>query len=703
MKHTLKLIAALLMGAVATFAHADEQGALKDKTLVSWVAPANLTQRGGSALTIQRGDQFDGIVFGEKVAGKWMAGSYWFSRTQDNQQANAAETADAKTLIQMAIVYKGNQIAIYRNGEPYVSYEANNIDLLSAKDNMAVFGLRHLGATTGQNLQGSIEDARIYDRALAVEEIRKLEPDKESATRPYAWWTFEQGRETDLMGRFPVNSLAGGARIEGGRLVLQTDGAVLIASGAAAPSALPSDSETYRPQFHFTPSQGWMNDPCGMFYHDGDFHLHYLWNRELGGWGKDWAQVVSRDLVHWTPWPVSISNDPVLGECWSGSGLVDADNTGGFKTGKEDVLVLVFTINSASEGQAVGLAYSNDRGRTWTRYAQNPVIRRLDENKDYRDPKVFWHAPSAKWILVLSRGYTAPGNIYSSSDLKHWTLLGEMPNGECPDLFELPIEGRPSETKWVYAAGDFPAAPNGAGAKYFLGDFDGKAFGNRSSAHRFGGNFFVGQSFSQVPPADGRRIWMGWKWLNPEKYGTLGPWAGGIQTIPVALTLRDIPGAGLRLCYNPVKELQGLRDEHFHFERQAITQGGSLLSSRRIQGELLEIIARFQLDTAAEFGLQLRKGTQGHCTVGYDTAKQEVFFNPEAGPNRTSQALAPRDKVVQLHVLLDRSVVDIFGNDGLTWNCEFFKADPKSLGVELYAKGGTVQLLSLDLWKLKSR
>ena len=202
---------------------------------------------------------------------------------------------------------------------------------------------------------------------------------------------------------------------------------------------------------------------------------------------------------------------------------------------------------------------------------------------------------------------------------------------------------------------------------------------------------------------DGRRIWMGWKWLNAEKYGTLGPWAGGIQTIPVALTLRDIPGAGLRLCYNPVKELQGLRDEHFHFERQAITQGGSLLSSRRIQGELLEIIARFQLDTAAEFGLQLRKGTQGHCTVGYDTAKQEVFFNPEAGPNRTSQALAPRDKVVQLHVLLDRSVVDIFGNDGLTWNCEFFKADPKSLGVELYAKGGTVQLLSLDLWKLKSR
>ena len=475
-----------------------------------------------------------------------------------------------------------------------------------------------------------------------------------------------------------------------------------FAVAADAPPATPPDvQDVYRPQFHFTPSKGWMNDPCGMFYHDGDYHLHYQWNPDLGGWGKHWAQVVSQDLIHWKPWPVSLSKDPVLGECWSGSGLVDADNTGGFKTGKEDVLVLVFTINTASEGQAVGLAYSNDRGRTWTRYAQNPVIRRPDQNKDFRDPKVFWHAPSTRWILVVSRGYTAPGNIYSSSDLKHWTLLGEVPNGECPELFELPIEGQPGKTKWVYAAGDYPMTPNGLGMKYFLGDFDGKVFGNRSPAYRFGGNFFVGQSFSQVPHADGRRIWMGWKWLD--KHGTFGPWTGGILTIPVALTLRDIPSLGLRLCQNPVKELQSLRGKHFHFDRQTIAERNTLLSSRGVQGELLEIIARFQLDTAAEFGLQLRQGPQGHGTVGYNTAKQEVFFAPAAGPNGPVQALAPRDKVVQLHILLDRSVVDIFGNDGITWSCEFFKADPKNLGMELYAKGGTVQLLSLDLWKLKSR
>jgi len=466
---------------------------------------------------------------------------------------------------------------------------------------------------------------------------------------------------------------------------------------AAPPSALPTGPEKYRPQFHFTPPKGWMNDPCGMFYDNGLYHLHYLWNPDLAGWGKQWDHVVSKDLIHWKHWGTSASCNG------SGSGLVDTNNTSGFQTGTAPVPVLAYT-EFVDEGQIVGLAYSSDRGRTWTQYSKNPVLRRSDENKAFRDPKVFWHAPTGKWIMVLARGYTAPGNIYESADLKQWTYIGEMPNGECPDMFELPIEGRPGKTKWVYAAGTYnPAAPNnGEGAKYFIGDFDGAKFTNQSPAHRFGGNFFVGQSFSHVPPTDGRRIYMGWKWLPGDKYGDLGPWSGGIQTVPVSLTLRDIPGVGVRLCQNPVKELQSLRGEHFHFDRQAITEGNSLLSGRGIQGELLEIVVEFELDTAAEFGLQFRKGQQGHCTVGYNTVKQEVFFTTTTGTKGTVQALAPRNKLVQFHILVDRSVVDIFGNNGTTWNCEFFKADPKSLGIELYTKGGTAQLQSLDLWKLKT-
>jgi len=304
---------------------------LLDKTLVAWVSLANLTQRGGSALTIQRDDQFDGIVFGEKEAGKWMAGSDFFKRTQNQQTASAAENADAKTLIQMAIVYKGHQISIYRNGEPYASYEASNIDLLTAKDNMAVFGLRHEGAGTGQHLRGSIEDARIYDKALSADEIKKLEPKKESAIRPYAWWTFEQGKEADRMGRFPLNNLDGGAKIEGGRLVLETDGAALIAAARKTPGDTAVEFET--PAMPANPPDDWLTyhllhpgpggampgDPNCAFYWKGLYHLHYIYNHRKG---FAFAHVSSKDLVHWTWHPTTLFPKTTGHGMFSGTGFI---------------------------------------------------------------------------------------------------------------------------------------------------------------------------------------------------------------------------------------------------------------------------------------------------------------------------------------------------------------------------------------------
>ena len=166
----MKTMTAGLIVSFAMLALCEAEAAGTDKTLVSWVCLANTTQQGGSALTIQRDDEFDGIVFGEREAGRWMAGSDFFKRTQNQQGASAAENADAKMLVQMAIVYKGNQISLYRNGELYASYETSNIDLLTAKDNQAVFGLRHEGAGAGQHLRGWIEDARIYERALSADE-----------------------------------------------------------------------------------------------------------------------------------------------------------------------------------------------------------------------------------------------------------------------------------------------------------------------------------------------------------------------------------------------------------------------------------------------------------------------------------------------------------------------------------------------------
>jgi len=303
--------------------------ATTDKTLVSWVTLDNTTQQGGSALTILCGRQFDGIVLGEKAAGKWMAGSETFVRTQGDQQNNAVEEADSKTQTQMAIVYAGNRISIYRNGAPYASYEAGNIDLLGANDNMVIFGLRHPEAGDGESLKGSIADARIYDRALSAADLKKLEPKKESAIKPYAWWTFEKGKETDQMGRFPVNNLSGGAKIEGGRLKLEAKNATLIAAAhpvadpgepAPPPPVRPlvvTDKSNEQAMFFRTRSgqNGW---DSWWFYHNGTYY-QYVLSGPQGNW-TGVTLLTSPDACHWKDCGEVLTRTPVA--VYLGSGGV---------------------------------------------------------------------------------------------------------------------------------------------------------------------------------------------------------------------------------------------------------------------------------------------------------------------------------------------------------------------------------------------
>lgn len=282
-----------------------------DKTLVSWVCLANTSQRGGSALTIQRDGQFDGIVFGEVVPGKWMAGSEGGHRTPTNQQASAIEKTDGKTLIQMAAVYKHNQISLYRNGEPYASCPANNIDLLSGNANVVVFGLSHEW-TAGGSLQGAIEDARIFDRALTVDEIKQLQPNQPSAIKPYAWWTFEEGKETDRTGRFPYSRLLNGARIARGRLVLEAEDATLVA--CARP----------KPGYHLF-HEGTCNgpfDPNAALYWQGRYHLHYIvWEKG----GLSYAHVSSPDMVHWVRHPLTLTHEKMGKWLASGTCIVNKE------------------------------------------------------------------------------------------------------------------------------------------------------------------------------------------------------------------------------------------------------------------------------------------------------------------------------------------------------------------------------------------
>ncbi|MET9897395.1 GH32 C-terminal domain-containing protein [Streptomyces sp. NPDC006446] len=260
-----------------------------------------------------------------------------------------------------------------------------------------------------------------------------------------------------------------------------------LSAAPLAPRAVaadtPPNTETYRPQFHFTPEKNWMNDPNGLVYYQGEYHLFYQYNPNGNSWGDmSWGHAVSKDLVHWKQLPLALAHDDKE-MVFSGSAVVDWDNTTGFGTKKNPAMVAIYTSYSKSTGiQAQSLAYSTDRGRTWTKYQGNPV---LDiGSKEFRDPKVQWYAPTKSWLMTVSLSTEHKVRFYSSKNLKDWSLLSDFgPFGatggvwECPDLFPLAVDGDKKKIKWVLVVNINPGGiAGGSAAQYFIGDFDGKKF-----------------------------------------------------------------------------------------------------------------------------------------------------------------------------------------------------------------------------------
>lgn len=250
-------------------------------------------------------------------------------------------------------------------------------------------------------------------------------------------------------------------------------------ANAAPPE--PTYTEPYRPQFHFTPAKNWMNDPNGLIYYAGEYHLFFQHNPEAATWGNiSWGHAVSTDLVHWRELPLAIPATATE-MAWSGSVVVDRRNTAGFNEPGRPAMVAIFTsYNRASGDQTQSLAYSLDRGRTWTRYAGNPVLDDADNN--FRDPKVFWHAPQRRWVMAIVLAQQRKVAFYTSKDLKTWRHQSDFGPAnaiggvwEVPDLFPLPVNGNPRRTKWVLVVNLNPGGvAGGSGAQYFVGDFDGR-------------------------------------------------------------------------------------------------------------------------------------------------------------------------------------------------------------------------------------
>ncbi len=466
-----------------------------------------------------------------------------------------------------------------------------------------------------------------------------------------------------------------------------------------------------RPTIHFTPESGWLNDPNGLVYYAGEYHLFYQHVPDIGGAGaaKCWGHAVSADLVSWEQLPVALAPDE-LGAIWSGSAVVDPHDSSGFFDGGSG-LVALFT--HWREGvQAQSLAYSRDRGRTWTKYVGNPVIV-APELRVFRDPKVCWHAPSGRWVMVVTVGQSA--RFYSSSDLRAWRATGEFGAGhgsqggvwECPDLFPLPIEGAGGAERWVLLVS--LNGPEGSWMEYFVGDFDGETFTSADPAGTvlpfdWGRDYYAAISWSDVPPEDGRRLTIGWmsNWRYAREMPTR-PWRGAL-TLPRALALRQT-AAGPRIVQRPIAELHGLRGPVQRWDAQYLTPDAPLALPSL--DTALELLLTITPGGSGVFRIGIGEGTESGIVLGYDAVAGQLFVERNAPQalaafgGRRAVPLGLSGGTLTLHLFLDRCSLELFADDGAVALTELFFTPLSDISVALSAIGGAAELASLEVYPLR--
>lgn len=437
--------------------------------------------------------------------------------------------------------------------------------------------------------------------------------------------------------------------------------------------------EPLRPQFHFTSRRGWLNDPNGLVYFRGEYHLFYQHNPYGWNWGNmHWGHAVSKDLVHWKELPIALYPDE-HGTMYSGSAFVDWKNTGGFQTGKEPPLVAMFT--AAGRPFTQGIACSNDRGRTWTKYEKNPVIGHiLAEN---RDPKVTWYAPENKWVMALYLDHNDFA-IFGSANLKQWEKLSDFKlegDSECPNFFQMPLDGKPDNQRWVFF---------GANGVYSVGDFNGREFKPETQPQRLhnGNCWYASQVYSDIPANDGRCILVPWGRL-PDGEIFRGMKFNQMMGLPVELTLRSAGAHDATIQVRPVKEFAGLRKRTHTIKAQRLTEGSNPIDG--IKSELFEMEAVFNVGSAGWLTLDLR-GVQ----VVYDVASQKLSCLGR------QSIVVPKDGNISLHLFVDRCAVDIFGDGGRLYMPMATRISPDNRALKISSKGGNAEIVSLKVHELKS-
>ncbi len=685
--------AILLFGAIRVDSAEDAQKpATTDKTLVAWVLPANLTQQGGSALTIQCGDQFDAIVLGEIARGKWMAGSDYLRRTERDQDSWGLETVDDQTPVQIAIVYEDEQVRIFRNGQPYADYRTQNIDLLHVDHYIAVFGLRHVGAATGTQFVGAIEDARIYDRALTPAQIASLQPNRKSEIEPLAWWDFEGDQVTDRAGHFGYSAMTPGAELVDGRLVLDGQG-YLVAARSQADAQLATRPQNpraplppYVPEtpawpdvppanwltFHLAhpgPGDAYPGDPNCVFDYKGRYHLHYIYRNSTG---FVFAHVSSTDLVHWD-WHPTVLAPPTTGHgMFSGTGFY------------------------TKEGQPAIIYHGEGSARNWIQYPLDDQFNQwsepqvvLPKTADGKIPDMRHWDPDC-WLngdtyYALSGGQNP--QLMKSQDLKNWTYLGDLLHPDYPTDLGVPKEEDIScanmfkiGDKWMLLCISHPL-----GCRYYLGDFkDEKYLPEFHAMMSWNGNhFFAPES---MLTRDGRRVM--WAWLLGLPIAPTG-----VQALPREL---ELPEDGV-LRIRPLRELEQLRHDEQSWAGLKV-KGDTELALDSVQGDAVELEITFAAPLPEECGLQLLADADGKGGMSVVTGANRTTL--QVGEVPAPFALQDNEDLV-LRIFIDKNLVEVFANDrqAAVFALKEIRDNPN---LRVFSKGGDAVIKSIKAWKMKT-
>ena len=476
----------------------------------------------------------------------------------------------------------------------------------------------------------------------------------------------------------------------------------LLASMMMSSAQMASDTlyhEKYRPQYHFSPKHGWIGDPSGLMYYQGKYHMFW------------WGKVESTDLVHYNEVSPNVMKDVDKNiACFTGSVLIDKQNSAGY--GKDAYIAALTVFERDSKKQAQGIAFSHD-GKTFHHYDGNPVLDIW--STEFRDPTVFWSEQKQKWVMVVAKALEKKVKFYESDDLKHWTWTSDFgPSGdsekswECPDLFQVPVDGDWNNRKWVLVV-----SVNWAQEQYFIGDFDGKKFtlmDNHPTEPLYidkGMDYYASRTFRDYDGTQREVVSMGWvaTWdYAPHVPSTYGK---GFWSIPRVLNLKSYP-EGLRMTQLPVKGLETLRGKEHHISGSMMVGSQSLRGFRPKQN-VYELDALFSTATPNTFGFHLCVGNGRKVVISYDTESHNLMIDRTNTADcsivkfsRVAHALVePQNGQLRLHIYVDKSSIEIFANDGKdVFTLQTFPSDEQT-GIETFAlRKGTK--MELKVWELNT-